>query len=206
MSDEMLVYYEGAGAWCRASSDQYDQVTYQQLSSPHYLNGIFKLSDSARKGIEDNGSIEVTYLLPCLNNHKNAAVTPSGEDSNLLIFQLYAGGNELSEKVYHKSDVLNLKSSTPIVAAKNKITQERLKKMVKHLETLEETAKTNGINFDKKKMECSKKELHQWLKEKPGSHFNIAELTFRDTWKLAKDYGLCSPAKARDDFFKKIQG
>jgi len=207
----MQVYYSGAGAWCRATENNYfDTASYIQLTSPSFVTGVFELPDAAQQGIKYNQSTEVTYLLPC-RNHEDAASSPSDEDTSQLIFQLYAQDNELSEKVYHENDVINLKSNTPEIKSKteHKVGQKnsaRLIKMIQHLKTLEETARAKEIPFDKNSLGCSKAELLKWLQSKPGSHFKIKPTTFSKVWTLAKDYKFCPPASKTPNFFENIQG
>ena len=173
------------------------------------LDGVVVLSDAAQRDIKYKKYTEVTYLLPCHNQtHVDAAITPTGEDVSELIFQLYKS-NVVTEKVYSEDDVLNLTTRVDTkseISTVGKKTHSRLNELNKHLEALEKAANLKGIAFDKRKLQCSKKELLKWLQTKPGSHFNIASATFNDTWKLAKDYGLCSPSSTKPNFFTEIQG
>ncbi|MEE9339421.1 MAG: hypothetical protein V3U87_15210 [Methylococcaceae bacterium] len=85
----------------------------------------------------------------------------------------------------------------------------RLQALNHYMETLEQTAKAKGIDFDKQNLPCSKEMMLEWLQSKshkPHNLFNIEQSTFNTFWKkVAKGYKLTPPAGVKKDFFKKIQ-
>jgi len=207
----MLVYYSGGGAWCKASSQPDTESTYNRLTGPNFISGVFLLPKSAQQGITYTGSAEVTYLLPCLS-HEDAAPLPEGEEAETLVFQLYAADNLFTEKVYQTEDVLNPPKSITS-SQKNSLGSPQSKEakrasfIKERLIELEEAAQVQDIPFDRMSLKCSREELFKWVKGKKGSLFNrISFDTFCGSWQATKGYKLCPPASVEKDFFTKIQG
>ena len=207
----MIVYYSGGGAWCRRDPMKDGIPTYTQLVAPSFIDGLFTLAKPAQRAIEYIGRTEVTYLLPCDISHDNAVTTPAGEDPNLLVFQLYAADNELTEKVYHKEDLINFTgkpdANSDTSTLPKSIQAVRVDFLKRHLSELEKAAKIKNLPFERTSLKCGLNDLFIWVKAKPKSSlFTTIQLsTFKSTWKATTGYRLCPPASVDKDFFIKIE-